>query len=361
VSIIQTVRYCNLLAGLFFLTTIVIGQEFSRGLSLNIGYGTLVAHRNSMQHMLTGNSLCGDLNYALRTTGSKRSHYVYNYPWYGVGINFMSSGNPTQIGKVGGVYGFGNLRVSNTKQPLYFKIGLGLGLVEHPFDLQANYQAIAIGSRLNCNIVLRLEKTFRIKINENTSHLLNIGLGATHFSNAAFQTPNLGLNFIHFHAGYQLQSKKMELQLPENQTTIAENRYEISLIGGVGVKENSQPLQGKRLLIQGKIQVEKHFSLKHSSYLSTDFVYNESLTTQGNSGFQQGIFWGYFLNFDRLRIGTGIGLHLINRSFTEQPLYHKLIFEYKITKQLAMQLAMRTHWATADFIALNLRYSIWKK
>jgi hypothetical protein len=350
-----------LLIGLFLLIRPIQGQEFLRGLSVNMGYGTLVAHRNSMQHMLTGNSFCVDINYALRTTGKKRSHYLYRYPWYGVGVNFMDSGNPTHIGKVGGIYGYGKLPITKNKQPLFIKMGLGLGIVQYTFDLQTNYQAIAIGSRVNCDILFRFEKAIHITFNDQTAHLLNFGLGATHFSNAAFQTPNLGLNFIHLYAGYQLEGKHFEPLLPDHLTKEVDHSYEVSLVGGFGLKENAQPLQGKKLILQGKLQIEKHFSFKHSSYISADFLYNESLLTYGNNRFQNGIFWGYFLNFDRIRIGTGLGIHLINRSFSDQPLYHKVIVEYRFSTKLAFQLAMRTHWATADFAAINLRYSILKK
>jgi hypothetical protein len=339
----------------------IFGQEYSRGLSLNVGYGTLVAHRNSMQHLVTGNSWYGDLNYALRTDGSRPSHRLYRYPWYGVGFNLLSSGNPSQIGEVGGAYGFGNLPLSKGKLPLSFKIGLGIGIVQLPFDLSSNFQAIAIGSRVNCNILFRLEKSFNILDASNISHQLKLGFGLTHFSNAAFQTPNLGLNFVHLHLGYQLRYKP-ELFIENNEEIgLRDVQQTFSVVGGIGARENAQPTLSKFAIYQTKLQFEHYFGFKHSAYISADFTFNESLKAIGKPLFQQGIFVGYFLNFDQLRIGTGMGIYTYNRSFPDQPLYHKLIIEYLFSTRLALQLSMRTHWATADFVSLNLRYAIWKK
>ena len=67
--------------------------------------------------------------------------------------------------------------------------------VEKTFDIQHNFQSLAIGSHLNANVILRFEK----EINIHKSQSLNFGIGLNHLSNGAFKTPNLGLNLDKIH------------------------------------------------------------------------------------------------------------------------------------------------------------------
>jgi hypothetical protein len=342
-------------------SSILFSQSFQKGINLNYGYGSLVAHRNAMNHMVKGNSNYFDLSYSIRTTGIKASHSYYNYPWYGVGANFITSGNPDQIGNVFGLYTYGILRLTKKEEhPLRIKVGAGLGYVQHTFNIISNNQAIAIGSHLNSNMVFRFEKTFPIHYKEKIGGEIYLGFGLTHFSNGSFKSPNLGLNFITLHAGYQLGWNVFE---KKPTTSEIEKKYslELSVIGGGGFKEQAQPTYPKYIIGLINVQLEHNFSFKNSGYISLDFLNNSSLSLANKSLFQQGVFFGYMLNFDRLKFGTGMGIYTYNRTFDEQLFYHKLIIDYKVSKKLFLQLSMRTHWATADFVSLNLRYLAWKK
>ncbi len=351
----------SLMVVLVISSKIITAQSFQKGINFNYGYGTLVAHRNAMNHMVKGNSHYFDLTYTLRTTGKKESHSLFNYPWFGFGANFMSSGNPEQIGWVGGIYTFGILRLTKHPDfPLRFKIGAGLGYVQHTFDLQTNNQAIAIGSHLNSNMVFKFEKNFPIHSTEKMGSEVNVGFGLTHFSNGSFKSPNLGLNFVTLNLGYQLGFTPF-VKTAATVSTKEKSKNELSLLMGIGTKQQSQPTYPNYFIGQTKVQFERFFNAKNSGFVSADFVWNESLAINNKSRFQQGLFFGYMLNFDRVRFGTGIGFYTINRTFDEQLLYHKLIIDYRLWKQLYLQLSMRTHWATADFVSLNLRYRLWKK
>ncbi len=61
-----------------------------------------------------------------------------------------------------------------------------------------NNRNIVIGSHINTKIVFRAEKEFSLSANNH----LNLGIGVCHFSNGAYQTPNLGINFLLFNLGY---------------------------------------------------------------------------------------------------------------------------------------------------------------
>lgn len=341
--------------------SLTFAQAFQKGINVNYGYGTLVAHRNSMKHMVKGNSSYFDLSYTIRTTGKKESHSYYKYPWIGVGANFVTSGNPEQIGNVFGVYSFGVLRLGKNEDfPFRIKIGAGLGYVQHTFNLTTNNQAIAIGSHLNSNMVFRIEKLFPIFSSEKMGSELYLGFGLTHFSNGSFKSPNLGLNFVTINAGYQLGWKKFEKE-PHIEKSPLKSSLELSVVGGGGFKEQSQPTYPKYFIGFVNIQLEHNFNFKNSGYVSLDFLRNSSLSLANKSLFQQGIFFGYMLNFDRFKFGTGMGIYSFNRTFDEQLFYHKLVIDYKISIKTNLQLSMRTHWATADFVSLNLRYRLWEK
>jgi hypothetical protein len=353
-------KYIFIISALFF-SGILHSQSFQKSINVNYGYGSLVAHRNAMNHMVKGNSNYFDLNYTVRTKGTKESHSYFNYPWFGVGANFVTSGNPEQIGNVVGVYSFGILRLGKNEDfPFRIKVGAGLGYVQHIFNITTNNQAIAIGSHLNSNMVFRFEKLIPLFSSEKKGSELYFGFGLTHFSNSSFKSPNLGLNFVTFNVGYQLGWKKFEKE-PLIENAPSKSVLELSVVGGGGFKEQAQPTYPKYIIGLLNFQLEHNFNFKNSGYVSLDFLRNSSLSLANKSLFQQGIFFGYMLNFDRFKFGTGMGIYTFNRTFDEQLFYHKLVIDYKMSKKTNVQLSMRTHWATADFVSLNLRYLLWEK
>ena len=318
-----------------------------------IGYGRLIAHRTSMQKLVKNNSIQGEFTLNCNTNGAKEFHRAYLWPTYGITLNLNNSGNSLDIGKIFAGYGFVSLPITRNDHPLKFKIGLGVGWVEKTFDLQHNFQSLAIGSHLNANVILRIEK--ELSINKGSS--LNIGMGLNHLSNGAFKTPNLGLNFIAFYMGYQLGIISQVKDSINSSDTFKKGAH-FQLFNSSAFKENNTPFLEKYYINEITLQYEYRKGLKSSFIGGTDIISNPSLLEFTGKGWQIGMFTGHLLHLEQLKIGVLLGTYIYNLKDNSEFLYQKIFTEYDFNKKISGRIVLKSHFAKADFFSLGIGYKI---
>ena len=261
------------------------------------------------------------------------------------------------IGNIYSLYSFVSIPISKHKLPFKFKVGLGSAWVNKIFDINNNYQALVLGSHLNANVVLRIEKN--IKLNNKQS--IYIGLGLNHISNAAFKSPNLGLNFIAFNIGISASFNKINLDSINKQTSSNYNKIEFDIFNSSAFKENNTPLQNKFYINETSLQVKYRKGIKSGFVFGSDLLYNPSLLEFTNKNIQIGICTGHILHFDKLKLGVIMSTYIYNIKQKSETLYHKLFSEYNINNKLILRLTLKSHWAKADFFSLGLGYKIYNK
>ena len=318
----------------------------------NIGFGRLMAHRTIMQRIVSKNSVQGELTLNINTNGKKAHHKAYLWPTYGLTLNINNSGNSTNIGNIYSTYGFVSLPLTKNKYPLEFKIGLGLAWVENTFDIQNNFQSLAIGSHLNANVILRFEKEFKIHDNQ----MMSIGAGLNHVSNAAFKTPNLGLNFLALHLGYQLGIAHQPKDT--NNTSCYNKGSYFMLFNSSAFKENSTPFLSKFYINETTLQYGYRKGLKSSFITGTDIIINPSLIEFTGKKLQIGCFAGHLLHLDQLKIGFLFGTYMYNKKDNSEFLYTKIFTEYDLNDKLTARLVLKSHFAKADFFSLGIGYKL---
>ena len=316
----------------------------------NIGFGRLMAHRPIMQQLVVRNSIQSEITLNVNTNGKKAYHMAYLWPTFGVTLNVNNSGNAAAIGNIYSSYGFVSLPVTKNKFPLIFKIGLGIAWVENTFDIQNNFQSLAIGSHLNANVNLRFEKEFEIHKNQ----ILNVGLGLNHVSNGAFKTPNLGLNFLALHLGYQLGIVN-QLKDTNNTTNYNKGSYYM-LFNSSAFKENNTPFMNKFYINETTLQYGYRKGLKSSFIAGSDIIINPSLIEFTGKKWQIGCFAGHLLHLDQLKIGFLIGSYIYNKKDNSEFLYTKIFTEYDLNDKLTARLVLKSHFAKADFFSLGIGY-----
>ena len=319
----------------------------------NFGFGRLMAHRTNMQRLVINNSLQGEFTFNINTNGEKEFHEAFLWPTYGLTFNINNSGNSADIGNIYGTYGFVSLPITRNNYPLEFKIGLGIGWVENTFDLQNNFQSLAIGSHINANVVLRFEKEFCIYKNQ----VMNIGIGLNHVSNAAFKTPNLGLNFIALHVGYQLGIENQIKDSIDNSISYNKGMH-FTIYNSSAFKENSTPLMNKFYINETTLQYGYRKGIKSSFITGTDIIINPSLLEFTDKKWQVGCFAGHLLHLDKLKIGFLLGTYLYNKKDNSEFLYQKIFTEYDLNDKLTARLVLKSHFAKADFFSLGIGYKI---
>lgn len=347
------------LFSLFLLTLAVFtfGQnQFGKYIDVNVGFGTFMPHKQAVRHLQSGPSWVGEVSYVLRTDGSDFHHKPYKLPYFGLMVGLADGGNRSIIGLEGYTTAFGAIPLHRTTNPVVAKLGMGIGYVEGIYNKYTNPKQNAIGSHLNVNIQLRLEKNFAIANGGGA----NIGIGISHYSNASYQTPNLGLNYVHLYMGKRFELQKC-IPVPDSIPVIAILPYQPKKIEfelHLGIKENAVAFGNKFLIAKAAAHYTRQFSIKHAWSNGLDFYYNKALEFEENKLLQIGISSLYVINFDEIKVGAGLGYYLLGRPKVSKGFYSTVFLQYFFSNHLFAKINLRTHRTIADFFTLGIGYTL---
>lgn len=336
--------------------------------------GFVIAHHESMQHLIQGHS-AGLHVYAKRLVdGSKYWHQAYNMPEHGLDLTYISTGNPTQLGSQFSTSFLLNLpllrkRVADNQLTILSKgfahwlgLGLGMGYATKRWDLETNHQAAVLGSKMNVAIALQYSaRIVSFRVGE-----LRAGLRISHFSNGAFQLPNLGTNnagvFVSYVTG---RGRPISVRLMEAP---AHKRYLLSagIVGGL--KEIPPPTGRKYATLVFSLLAERRVSYKSAFGLGMDVMYDSSirplvqprtdaLVTPLNVS-QLGAVLSYSMFFNRFALKIQQGYYVLDYWRLSGSLYHRVGLRYDLGKNLYAQLTLKTHFAKADYGEIGIGYCI---
>lgn len=307
-----------------------------------------MGHLARINHLPQKSSNLFDISY---------TKYSSQLPGFGIGINYIKSGNENAIGDVKGIYGFTKLILRKKDSSLRFKIGFGLGHVEKIYDPNTNNKNIAIGSHFNANVIFKVEKDFIFN-----SHALYLGAGLTHFSNGSSQTPNLGLNFVSLNAGYSLFSQKKTINFFKNKRINYNKKINFGIAYRIGVRENFEPFR-KKYSIQTYSLYSIYSKNERRNYLAgLDFFYNPSVSFYGESisKLQTGFFVGKEWLINQLILGIDIGAYIYDEYKEDGISYQRLNISYLLTPQLKATFLLKSHWTVAQTFQLGIAYELKK-
>ena len=317
-------------------------------LNINYGRGLLMGHLARINHLPQQSSDLLDISY---------TKYSPNLAGFGVGLNYIQSGNEKHIGSIKGIYGFTNLILRKKDSTLRFKIGFGLGHVEKIYDPNENNKNIAIGSHFNANVIFKIEKNFTLN-----NHAFYLGGGLTHFSNGAAQTPNLGLNFVSLNAGYSLYSEKKTPSnyIPTNNEY--KRKFKFGIAYNVGFKENFEPFRKKYGLHNFSIYTTYAKNEKRNYLGGIDLFYNPSVSFYGAdiSNLQTGLFIGKEWIINQLILGIDLGAYVFDEYKDDGFAYQRLVISYYLTPAMKATILLKSHWTVAQAFQIGIAYEIKK-
>jgi len=334
--------------------------------------GFIVPHNKSITHLIQGHST-GIHVYAFHAVdGSKYWHYAYNRPEQGVDFTFTNTGNPQQLGQQYAASYLLNLplnrrpvgnqdfEISHSGYRHWLGLGIGLGYATKYWDLETNHQAAVLGSHVN--VALSLQYSMRIAIFRSSE--LRAGIRLTHFSNGAYQLPNLGTNNAGLFLSYAMgRSKHLELNpFPEP----SRERYRISMGVVSGLKEIPPPTGRKYAAFVLSCLAERRVSYKSAFGFGVDWFYDSSLrplvqqrtreVVGPASVMQLGVVMSYSLFFDRFSLKMQQGYYLADAFRLNGSLYHRVGLRYDVGANFYAQLTLKTHFAKADYGELGIGY-----
>ncbi|MDD5570638.1 MAG: acyloxyacyl hydrolase [Bacteroidales bacterium] len=325
-------------------------------------YGFVIYHRESMRHLVTGHFPALEITAGKTTNGEKLWQRLYKYP--DVGLCFFYSGlaNKEHLGNVIALYPYINFPLINCKiYRLNFRFGTGLGYITKPFNRTENYKDIAIGSHLNAAINLTFESNF--KLFEN--FILTTGIGLTHFSNAAFKTPNLGINIPTISLGtYYKFSRSVYLSFGKDTLVNKKLQYSVYVTGGIKeIYPEDGPKYGTYSL---GFCALKPLSLKNRFGLGFDLFYNPSTIkllendsiyiSHNYEIIRPGINLTYEIVISKISICVQVGTYVFAKYKLQGDVYEKLGWKYFITNHIFSTITLKAHSTVADDFDLGIGY-----
>ena len=236
---------------LLFLFCSIQSTAQYRSVGLHVIGGGLIKHRNFITIDYTKPSFGFEFNYEQKADGSKNWHKACRYPRWGVSYLFLHFGNKEELGWAMGLVPYVNIDFLNKERfRLYGTFGVGLAVVSAPFDRISNPRNNVIGSYINNNT--RFELGLDIHLNSQFS--LRNTITFTHYSNAASQLPNLGINVLSGRFGlmYHISAKQKVSEVPS--TVESDKRVHFSFHSSFGFREISTTNGPKFPMLQINVQ-----------------------------------------------------------------------------------------------------------
>ncbi len=332
-------------------------------ISANCQYGVLLPHHHSFYYFINGKITAFELQAGIHTFGEKNWHSQYNYPDLGVGLFYSSLNNNQTLGNVTALYYFINGKIFNLKKiGLNYDVGLGIARSSAPFDINTNLYNIAIGSKHNAFI--RLGTGVYYNISEKLK--FKTGIKFSHYSNGAFETPNKGINIFTINASitYSFNSNNPEkiIVAPRNI-----QKHHFYTTYSAGVHEVAQPNGNKYFVSSLALDYVYKPKNKSGFGIGGDIIYDSAnkiikqteLQSQVSKVFYGDIHAGYYLFFGKTLVGLQVGPYVVRPS-VGIGVFSRLVFKYNITRNVFVNLSLKTYFSNADFIEFGVGYKFYK-
>ena len=134
-----------------------------------------------------------------QTFGAKEWHQPYHFPVCGLQFSYANF-NDKNLGESFALLPCIQFNLMKKKNvDAYFGLAAGLAYLTKKYDRFNDTMNDVIGSNINTSIQFRLGSNFNLP----NKAFLTTAFTFTHYSNAKFKVPNLGINVIGLHIGYQ--------------------------------------------------------------------------------------------------------------------------------------------------------------
>jgi Lipid A 3-O-deacylase (PagL) len=352
--------YCLLI---FLLPNQIFGQiEYNASIGIKPQYGFLVAHRPSVLYLAQQHVPSVEIFYQ-QNPKSKSLNEIYNTPKLGYALNLLDFRNSKYLGKAISLDRYVEIQINRKKGKIIAHLGAGVGCLTKSFDRIERNKNIAIGSKLNMH--LSIGANYEREVGRV---LISCGFVFNHYSNGSFKTPNLGLNVpaLQLGAGY-IFSRKL---ISENKEKInfVKCNY-ITINSSYGIKETYDSYDQKFSIYTTGAAYNREISPKSILIGGLDIIYNQSLNARIKFDLlpepknklqltQLGVNIGYGLKLNNLHLVFQSGFYAISQYKGDGLIYSRLSSRYYMNDKFFLLLALKTHFAKADYGEIGLGIKI---
>ncbi|MBS1772637.1 MAG: acyloxyacyl hydrolase [Bacteroidetes bacterium] len=340
------------------------------GIEGNLIAGHAFKHSSKFKAGFPTISPAFDLNFIQQTYGRKDWQQRRRYPIVGFGITYTRY-DDSVYGDAISIYP--NLQIpliTGKKLEWTLRAGFGLAYITKRFSRASDWDTLntVIGSHVNNYSFFSTD--LRYRVNEH----LDIQLGAdfAHISNAAFRTPNLGINKYGGHVGvryFPVTSKPMFVKkdLPK-----LDNRILGELRLGLAGNETGPANGPKYPIYMATAYASKRYWGKNKLMLGLDYsfhtnVYRFLINNEIEPGkekahsWQSALFLGNEFLIGRAGVIFQVGYYVKHHEMNSKPMYQKLGGCYYLLqhekgslKELFIAILLKTHTTEAELVELGI-------
>ncbi len=365
---------CNilLLLCLVFVSINVSGVEKGRrtfsnySIGVDVHYGYLIAHHPEMWALTDGYFPSYEFSILKQTNGKLAWQYLYRYPQIGIAYRFSNFGGSEYLGRGHSLIPFIIFPIiKHEKFQLGFKAGLGIGYLTKKFDRLTNYKNLAIGSHLNASISFELKCRFKLSERIN----FNAGLSMAHISNGTIKTPNYGLNIPAIFGGltFKLNSEPVNYLIPDS---IPNNKWKrnIRMMFWIASKQTDQNWENQYKVYVLTADFSQFYCNSNRYLIGMDMTYDESVKyvlirkgeeiSENKETIKVGLNIGHEFVLENLSLYFAIGMYVHNIDNTTGNIYDKIGVNYAITRNLMVGVALKAHYAQADYLSVGIGFNL---
>ena len=350
------------------------GQEADTRLwDLSFHQGKIWKHTPKITYTIPASSWGAQLNIQNQTNGSKEWQVAQGFPLLGLSLAYYDLGDPEVLGKAIGVIPNFSLRLLDKPSlKSQFLIGTGLAWLTRAYHVVDNSINNAIGSNLNNVTFFRLSLGYLL----NKHWELRAGASFIHFSNAATQLPNLGINLPTWTIGCRYAPKappnlrKSDFSYEKKPT----RRIGVNVLYGMAFRERSVPGGPKQPVYLAVVAGEYRFSKYNHFHFGLEYEFHKEIVQFGLHNFtfrdaeearKAATRWGLMiadeLIFGQMSIYLQTGIYISKASFMKpRAIYNKLSLRYFFPPafgsdfKLYAAIFLKSHAITAEYAALGL-------
>lgn len=157
----------------------------------NYQFGRIIPHNKKFLPKVTGYTHSAEVTFYQQTLGEKAWQRKHHYPELGGSFVFMHNADQQTFGNVYLALAVAKFWIVRSRYVDFFiRVGTGLAFVPRHFNIISNPENNVIGSTINSADQFRLGLDFK----PSPQAHITFGINFTHYSNAAAQLPNLGVN-----------------------------------------------------------------------------------------------------------------------------------------------------------------------
>ena len=333
-------------------------------------YGNIYEHNLDVSHLIKGHPTGLFLMLNKKTFGEKQWEKKYNYPDWGLSLNYQNLKNKV-LGNNYSLYSHYNFYF--LKRNLQLSLGSGLTYNTNPYDQDSNFSNNAYGTKV-------LSSSF-MKINYVKKNILNgFGLQAgilfIHYSNGNIKAPNTSTNSLLLNAGanYQLDYKTTPTYYTKKDSVNYSERIKFNLAFRFGwnqsdlIGSETYPLYvfsafaDKRLNYYTTLQFGADVFL--SKYLKEFIKYRAiaypEFELSGDEDYKRiGFFVGHELRINKNAISSQVGYYAYYPyEFTERVYLRFGLKRYFYNDALFAVVSLKSHWAQAEAFEFGVGFRL---